>query len=365
LLQIREINTKKEFYDLKNCWDKILDSSIEDNIFLTWEKMAPSVNHLGQNSLLKILCATEDDRLVGIAPFRFTYKELKGYVRFGIIEPLTNGNTDYTGLIIAEQKDLCLKKFLAYLYNQKDWDLLYLPDLPETSPILALLKKAIAIPKFEVENGVICPYIKIPNTKEELLKNLKRNFEKKLRKSLTKLEREQGKVELRNFFELGSLEDAVEVLIDLHQKRWRSKGNPGRFVDEESKDITLETAKFFAEKGWLRLYFLMVRDVPVAVEFDLEYKKKMYCHLKGLDPIFYRYRVGSLLTLKVLEECVAKGIAEYDLMQGDETYKFDWTSKYRQNMNVKWVNNKVFSKLLDAGLKISKTGRLDIIIKYL
>jgi CelD/BcsL family acetyltransferase involved in cellulose biosynthesis len=321
--------------------------------------MAPSVNCLGRNSCLKILCATEENKLVGIAPLRITHMGLKGHFGYNIIEPLTNGDTDYTGLIMTKKQDLCLNQFLAHLFSQKDWDLMYLPDLPQTSPSLALITKAADIPKFEIEKGVICPYIAIPDSKEKLLASLSRKFGKKLRKSITKLEREHGRVELKNYLELGSLEQAIQILIDLHQKRWTSRGNSGRFLKKESRDITLQTARYFAEKDWLRLYFLTINDKPVAVELNLEYKGKMYCHLKGFDTNYYKYRVGSLLTLKVLEKCVEKGITEYDLMQGDEAYKFDWTSKYRQNINLKWVNEKFSSKILDSGLKVLKKSKFD------
>jgi hypothetical protein len=366
VLRISEINTKREFYELENYWNNALNRSIENNIFLTWEKMAPSVNHLGQNSSLRILCATESNKLVGIAPLRITHIGLKGYFGYGIIEPLTNGDTDYSGLIITEEQDACLHQFLAHLFSQKDWDFMYLPDLPQTSPSLALIKNATDIPKFEIEKGVICPYVAIPSSKEKLLSSLNRKFEKKLRKSLTKLEREHGRVELKNYYELGSLEQAIQILINLHQKRWTSRGNCGRFLKEEACDITLQTAKYFAEKDWLRLYFLTVNDKPVAVELNLEYNGKMYCHLKGFDIDYYKYRVGSLLTLKVLERCIEKGISEYDFMQGDEAYKFDWTDKYRQNINIKWVNERLSSKILDASLKVLNKGKFDkIIVKYI
>ena len=366
MLEINEINTKGEFYELQNFWDETLNRSTENNIFLTWEKMAPSVNHLEQNSSLKILCATEDTKLVGIAPFRITHKGLKGYLGYDIIEPLTNGETDYTGLIMTEQQDQCLHQFLAHLFNQKDWDLMYLPDLPQTSPSLALIRNATDIPKFEIEKGVICPYVAIPGSKEKLLKILSRKFEKKLKKSITKLEREQGRVELKNYYELGSLEQTIQILIDLHQKRWTSRGNSGIFMKKKSRDITLQTAKYFAEKNWLRMYFLTVNDKPIAVELNLEYKGKMYCHLKGFDPEYYKYRVGSLLTLKVLEKCIEEGIVEYDFMQGNEAYKFDWTSKYRQNINLKWVNEKLSSKILDSGLKVLAKSRFDrVLFRYI
>jgi CelD/BcsL family acetyltransferase involved in cellulose biosynthesis len=366
LLIISEINTKKEFFELESQWDKALNRSIENNIFLTWEKMAPSVKHLGRNSSLKILCATENNKLVGIAPLRITHKGLKGYFGYGIIEPLTNGDTDYMGLIMIEQQDQCLHQFLAHLFSQTDWDLMYLPDLPQTSPSLTLIRNATDIPKFEIEKGVICPYVEIPSSKEKLMANLDRKFEKKLKKSLTKLEREHGKVELKNYYELGSLEETIQILIDLHQKRWRTKSNSGRFVEEKSRDITLQTAKYFAEKDWLRLYFLTVNGKPVAVELNFEYSGKMYCHLKGFDTDYYKYRVGSLLTLKVLEKCIEKRITEYDFMQGDEAYKFDWTKKYRQNSNLKWVNGRLFSKVLNSCFEVFRKGKIDkIIVKYL
>ena len=291
---------------MKNDWNKTLKKSGENNIFLTWEKMAPSVNSLGKESSLKILCATEGNELVGIAPFRITHRSLKGHIGYGLIEPLTNGETDYTGIIMTEQEDQCLNQFLVHLFSQKDWDFIFLPDLPQTSQTFALLKNVKYIPKFEVEAGIVCPYIEIPDSNEKLLAKLNAKFQKKLRKSLDKLEREQGKVELKHYYEIGSLEQTMEIFIKLHQKRWTSKGEPGRFANQKSRNITIQTAKYFAEKGWLRLYFLTVENRPVAAELNLEYEDKMYCHLKGFDPDFYKYRIGSLLTLKVLEECIEK-----------------------------------------------------------
>ena len=366
MIQISEINSKEQFYEIKKEWNKILNKSAENNIFLTWEKMAPSVNHLGKESSLKILCATEGNKLIGIAPFRITPRSLTGHLGFGLVEFLTSGETDYTGIILTEQEEQCLYQFLKYLFAQKDWDLIYLPDLPQTSQTLALLKNSKEIPKFEVEAGFVCPYISMPDSKDKFLASLNSKFQKKLKNSLKKLEREKGKVELKHYYQLGSLEETIKILVKLHQKRWMLKGEPGRFANQKSHSITLQTAKYFAEKDWLRLYFLMVENKPVAAELNLEYDGKMYCHLKGLDPEYYKYRVGSLLTLKVLEECVEKGIYEYDLMQGDEPYKFEWTSKYRRSVNVKWVNKKLSSALIRAGLEVLKRAKIDsILIAYI
>jgi CelD/BcsL family acetyltransferase involved in cellulose biosynthesis len=362
MLQISEVNTKKEFYDMKKYWDLVLNKSVENNIFLTWEKMAPSVNQLEEANALKILCATEGNELVGIAPFRISRRGLKGLLGYGVIEPLTNGETDYTGIILSEQEDQCLYRFLTHLFSQRDWDFIYLPDLAEASQTLEIMKKAKDIPKFKLKKGIICPYIALPDTKEKLLARLSTKFKRNLRYSLNKLEKEHGKVELKHYYELGSFEETMEVFFRLHQERWESKGKPGRFANQKSRDITLQTAKYFAEKGWLRMYFLTVNDKPVAVELNLTYQKKMYCHLKGFDPTYFKYSVGHLLTSKILEECIEGGFSEYDFMQGEEAYKFDWTTKYRQSSNLKWVNNKLSSNIVDLCLELIHRTKLDIIL---
>jgi hypothetical protein len=364
VLRISEINTKREFFEMKDRWDQILNKSTENNIFLTWEKMAPSVYSLGNNTALKILYASEGNEIVGIAPFRITRKGL-GHLGYSVLEPLTNGDTDYTGIIVAQNEDQCPHQFLTYLFTQKDWDFMYYPDLPQGSPSLALVKNSSEIPKLEIEKGVICPFIKVPHSKEKLLASLNSKFQKKLKKSLQKLEQEHGKVELKQYKDIGSIEQAMEIFFNLHQKRWASKGEPIKFEKKKSRNITFQTAKYFAEKDWLRLYFLTIDKEPIAVELNLEYSGKMYCHLKGFDPNYSKFRVGSLLTLKVLEECIAKGIAEYDFMQGTEAYKFEWTNKFRQSVNIKLVNKKTSSNLIDVGLKVLIKSKIYFVLtKY-
>ena len=350
MLNVDEISTKRQFCNMRECWDNTLNKSIEKNIFLTWEKMAPSVNLLEKESTLKILCVTEETELIGIAPFRKTRKSLKGNFGYNIIEPLTNGNTDYSGLLITKQEVQCMQKVLTHLFRQKDWDLITIPDLPQSSPTLDLIKQnSKDLPRFKVEKGVICPYVEIPDSYEKLLSSLNPKFRKNLNRRLRKLEKEQGKVELKHYSELGSLDDTMEIFFNLHQKRWERKGEPGVFGSKKAREITIQTIKFFAERDWLRLHFLTVNNRPVATSLDLEYGGTMYGHLCGFDPDYDRYSVGNLLLLKILKQCIIKKISEYDFMQGDEAYKFDWTKKYRQNINVRFFNKKFSSMIISVG----------------
>jgi hypothetical protein len=205
---------------MRNVWEKTLTSSVENNIFLTWEKTAPSVNQLRDEKSLRILYATDENGVIGVAPFRKTQKSI-GFFHYNIIEPVTNGNTDYAGMIIARQEKEVLNQFLTYLFEQKDWDLFLLPNLPQESQTLKLLRAASRdLPRFRIRGGVVCPYFKIPDSKEKLLAGLNPKFRRELKRRLRKLEREHGKVELKNYRQLGSLEETMSILFKLHQKRW-------------------------------------------------------------------------------------------------------------------------------------------------
>ena len=321
--------------------------------------MAPSVNHLGEVTSLKILYATDNNKIVAIAPLRKTRRTVKGKIGYNIIEPLTFGNADYTGLILAEQEKGCLSRFLFHLFAEKDWDLFYLPDLPKTSKTLELLRAFHKnLPGFAAEPGIICPYITIPDSKEKLLQSLSPSFRKRLERRMRKLEREKGTVQIKHYQELGSLEQAIETLFELHQKRWTKKGGLGAFEKPEIRKMLIQTAKLFAKKKWLELYFLTINNKPIAAQLDLAYGQKLLGNWCGFDPDYSKYSVGNLLMLKILEECAERGIIEFDFMQGAESYKFFWTNKFRQSINIRFVNRKLSSIVIGLVLRAFRTLRV-------
>ncbi|MEM3872852.1 MAG: hypothetical protein QXE05_09875, partial [Nitrososphaeria archaeon] len=60
-----------------------------------------------------------------------------------------------------------------------------------------------------------------------------------------------------------------------------------------------------------------------------------------------------------LERCMENKIKEYDFMKGDELYKFDWCSTYRRNLNFRFVNRRLTSKLFKLGIQATKKLKMD------
>lgn len=365
-MKVFEVKNIDPFFELRHSWNKVLRESEDNTVFLTWEKMASSVLNFDENKTLNVLCATQNDKLVGIAPLRKSRRSINGLLKYTVIEPLAEGNTDYSGLVLAKHEAECLQFFLTHLFDQNDWDLMYLSQVPQNSHLFNLLAKhRCSLPEFTLEEGAICPYLTLPFSKQGLMKSLSSNFRRNLKKRMRKLEKDYGKVELKEYRELGSLDTTMQIFFDLHQKRWGSKGEKGTFKNLAVRDTFLTKAKLFAEKDWLRLYFLTVNDKPIAAKYCFKYKQKLYGSLSGFDPSYSSYGVGNVLMLKVLERCIDQGIREYDFMQGDELYKFDWTNKYRQNWNIIFVNKKPTSKLVRAITNGLKRIHLDKILDEL
>jgi len=362
-IRVNEINEIDQFFELGDKWNSVLERSRDGHVLLSWEFMSTYVKHFGKERKLKVLYIEDNDRIIAIAPLRLSRYNFAGSFGYNVIEPLAFRHADYTGFILAEREIDCLKLFFNYLYDQNGWDFIYLYDIPGTSIIPELLPKLVkALPKFELTKGVACPYVLLPTSFDIFIKAVSTKLRKNLRRCIKNLQKDYGKVELKKYDELGSVEEAMHIFIRLHQKRWNLKGMPGVYNTQKRHNFGLDAAKVLADKGWLALYFLTVNDEPIATQYCLEYKQKMYFGLGGFDPDYSKYSVGNLITAKVIEKCIEKGIKEYDFMKGDEPYKFDWTTKYRRNFNIRFVNKKLTSNLYDLGIKAIKQVGMDKIL---
>ena len=185
MLRIHEITTNDQFLDLQNNWNAVLGRSKDNNVFLTWQHMAISMKYLRKNQTPRILYVTKGNKIIGIAPLLETTHTLHNHVSYTVIEPLALENTDYSGFILAENEFECLQIILSYLFFKNDWDYFWIRNIPETSYMVNLLANSPNVfPKFEIKNGLICPYLSLPNSEEELLNSLSAKFRKNLKNSI-------------------------------------------------------------------------------------------------------------------------------------------------------------------------------------
>jgi CelD/BcsL family acetyltransferase involved in cellulose biosynthesis len=80
-------------------------------------------------------------------------------------------------------------------------------------------------------------------------------------------------------------------------------------------------------RGWLRLFTLRVGEAPVAVLYCLRYGTTMHYFQSGFDDAWTRRSVGLVAMGLAIKASFEEGADEYDLLHGDEPYKFQWADR--------------------------------------
>jgi CelD/BcsL family acetyltransferase involved in cellulose biosynthesis len=328
-MRIKEINNYDDFSGLKDRWNDVL-RRCDHSVFSTWEWLSTWWKYFGNNKRLVVLLAEENNEIIGIAPLMYSVYTMFG-LRQGKIEFIGAPYSDYNDFILVDKHEECIKMFLDYLNNlPENWNCIELTDIPEDRNSLSILGK--------VSNSMKpvhkCPYTLLPKSYDVLLSKIKRKDRKELGRNLRRLEENAFKVDLVDYSGIHSVTKGINILFDLHQKRWESRGLPGGFADPNFRSFNLDIARRFAQEGWLGLYSLELSGKPVASLYGFKYMSKYYAYISGIDPTYYKYSIGNLLFLHVMAKCVQDELIEFDFMRGAETYKDRWNTIAKWNLEV-------------------------------
>jgi CelD/BcsL family acetyltransferase involved in cellulose biosynthesis len=277
------------------------------------------------------------------------------------VEFIGSPASDYNDFIVIDKETECLKLILAYLKtNIPHWNWIELKEVKETSGTMDnfryLTPELLKGLKIEERTCSICPYMTLPNSFESLMKSLTKKKRKNLNRYMRKINQKYD-VKLKKYDDAGfTVETGMKTFVSLHQKKWESEGFPGNFGEGRHNFLNfhLDVAQSFADKGWLGLYFLMANNEAIAAQYTFKHNRKVLCYLQGFDPAYSEYSVGNLITMFLLRECIIEGFNEYDLMRGDEAYKFYWTDKFVTNYEVRFIR-KDFSSRVYNWVTWSKT----------
>jgi len=341
----------RDLYSLKDKWNVLLNKSLENNIFMTWEWIITWWKHFGKGREPLILVVRENNKILAIAPLMVSRYKIPFFGNLRKIEFIGTPDSDYHDFIILKKERKCLKYFLNFLKtNIEIWDWIDLKEIPKTSVSTKVLSSEI-IKDLKINKRIcnICPYVKIPDSTEGLMKNLSKNMRGSLRRCIKKLTKKYN-INFEKYSKIGSIQKAMKTFIALNKKRWKQKNTVGIYDKQMGKkfvDFHIDISKIFAKKGWLGLYFLTANGVPISAQFTFEYRKKMYYYLAGFDPDYSSYSVGNIITKFLLEECQRKGLKEYDMLRGNEPYKYRWATNIRENLAIRLVKMDFFSNLCD------------------
>ena len=122
----------------------------------------------------------------------------------------------------------------------------------------------------------------------------------------------------------------MNLVIALHRKRWGSVEGSEAFHTKNVVAFHREFVDLAARQGWLRLLILRIDETPAAALYGLRYGRTFYFYQSGFDPAYSKQSIGLVMMGLAIKAAIEDGASEYDLLHGDEEYKFHWAHETRE-----------------------------------
>lgn len=175
-----------------------------------------------------------------------------------------------------------------------------------------------------------CPYVVLPETWEAYWGSLSKKTRFNIGYAQRQMQRDLDGVHL-DTADAENLPDALDALFDLHTRRWRQRMLPGGFFHPRVRQFHREWARCALQNGWLRLHTLRAGGAIRAVLYVFHFGRRAYYYLGGFDPGLARYSMGTVLTAYAIRRAIEEGCVVFDLLRGDEPYKYRWKPQVQRH----------------------------------
>lgn len=358
-MHVERIHTASQLASIAVDWNTLADTMP----FHTWDWLGTWWKYYGSDADrdpltsrdLFVLAVYEDAKadvpnssrnLIGIAPWCLEHSAIQG----SVIRWLGHGEvcTDHLSLVCRPFDAHRVAGAVAGALTNEftDWDRLDLDhvDAHDTTiaQLMSMLKENVS--HIHQQTAGACWVLDLPETWEEYLASISKSHRKQLRQ----LERRVLDSERAVWHRVETKDDlhhAWDVLVDLHQRRRKTLGEPGCFASQTFHDFHREVVERLVERGALRMSWMELDGVPAAAEYHLAGDTITYAYQGGVDPDRLDDEPGRLSTILCLRHAIEEGHRQIDFLRGDEAYKAHWRATPRETHSYRVIPNRPLARL--------------------
>lgn len=329
-------------------WNRMADGMP----FRSWEWLSTWWRHYGplaergrRARRLQVLCVSDEaGQPAGFAPFYNEESATAGRT----LRLLGDGEvcSEYLGVLAAAGREeavaFAVAEYLADRFHTarsslERWDLVLLEAVDAGDPILRpmlgyLAQRGAAV---HCRPGPGCWRIELPGSWDKLVAGLSTNQRKQFRRVLRRAEK-RGTM-FHRVERLSELPKAFEHLVELHQRRWQSQGQPGCFASDPFLAFHRDVTPQLLRAGQLQMVWIETDGKPLAVEYQLAGDGSVYVYQAGVDPDRLAWEPGHVATARVIQLAIDQGFRRFDFLRGNEHYKTQWQAEFHGNTTVRVV----------------------------
>jgi CelD/BcsL family acetyltransferase involved in cellulose biosynthesis len=363
MINIGKVTTRAEFEKLEPVWNSLLENSASRALALTWEWQSTWWAVFGNSGReLNILVARHGTEIVGIAPLLRRTVPHYG-MPFTRLEFLGTGEneadeicSEYLDLIIRQGLEAeVIAKMLRYLYEDDNtWDEISLGSIQSESPSLAIFGqlRPTSAATHQIVTREKTSYIGLPGTYTEYFSRLGSNMRRDIRRD-RRTAAAKG-VDLRVIESEESFEANFQILVGLHEARWRPHGKPGAFASEKFSRFHRLLAGKILKNDWIKLFILVVSERPIAALHVFAYDNKLLIYQSGLsddDPAIAH--PGTLVRDMAIEWAIDHGFSEWDMLRTRlRSYKLRWSDHSRDIVGVRFARAQSKETIYTAAARV-------------
>jgi CelD/BcsL family acetyltransferase involved in cellulose biosynthesis len=313
----------------REAWDRLAD----DCAFRRYSWLSTWWRHYGadeeRQQLFSIAAYDNGGELLAALPCYLT----RGVIQGRALRLLGDGEvcSDHLGLLAQPDHSLAAAEAIAeFLVASPDWDVADFQAIDVDDEPTARLMAALAERECQVAHyaGEPCWAIDLPSDWEQFLAMQSKSHRKQLRQ-LERRVLDEGRATWRLVDDATQFDATWETLIDLHQRRRTSLGEPGCFASPVWAAFHRDAARRLLDEGVLRLSWLELNGTPAAAEYHLAGSRTTFAYQGGVDPSRLGAEPGQLSTIRSIQQALAEGHSRFDFLRGAEPYKAHWRAEPR------------------------------------
>jgi CelD/BcsL family acetyltransferase involved in cellulose biosynthesis len=331
-LEVQIVDAPSDLWALGTEWRALERASGLTLPFQTWEWSTSWWEHLREDNaavrdVLRVcVVRRRSGELVGIAPLMLTQRPASGPIRARFVQ-FIGADPNLTEIrqmvCLPELREACCRAVLTALEaSAQEWDWIAWegPDCAADQLVASGSRTRGVRPKSAY-------VLALPETWEQLKKNLRRNIKESLRKCYNSLKREGLTFRVEVLTEPDEIESGFEDLFRLHSARADLKGTVTHsdvFDSLPAREFMLDVCRRLARRSVTRLYRLQIDDTVVAVRLAFEMADTLYLYYSGWDPAYARYSVMTTLVAEAIQDAIRRGMRFAHLSTGKDGSKTRW-----------------------------------------
>jgi CelD/BcsL family acetyltransferase involved in cellulose biosynthesis len=305
-------------------WDNLVERSHTNGPFLRygyqniwWETRGGGE---WPDARLALITATENGRLVGIAPLFYT-PDHQGKARLMLVGSVEV--SDYLDLI-AEAEDMpsFCSGLLAFLkkIDLPAWERLDLYNILENSPTLLALQESGSAQGWglELSKAYHCPHILMPGDWDTYLAAIDKKQRHEIRRKMRRLHESDIPSRWYTVQDGQTLDQEIDDFMALMEH----DEDKVRFLTPLMRQFMRSNFRWAFEQGYLFMAFLEIDGQKAAGYLAYDYLNRLWVYNSGINRSFFDYSPGWVLLGDILKWCNENKREAFDFMRGDEEYKY-------------------------------------------